>query len=305
MDGFVTRFAPSPTGFLHLGHAYSALMAYRMAQYYNGRFLLRIEDIDHIRCKPEFVEAIQEDLRWLGIEWEEPIRLQSQHFAAYEAVIQRLARMGIVYPCFCSRKDVEQRLALEVKSDALSKKAIYTPDGALRYDEHCRALSIDEQQKNLQCSPFSWRINMTKALQILKEKGQSALSYHSMKSPFGENGGRENYTHLCEPHLYGDVVIARKDIMASYYLATTHDDAVQGVTHIVRGKDLQASTDIQRLLQVLMGWSAPVYYHHHIMNGSNGKKLSKTAHSPSLRSMRKAGLTAQTLIRKLSSFDKR
>ncbi len=264
----VTRFAPSPTGRLHLGHAHSALLSWRRAREAGGRFLLRIEDIDPVRCRPEYTEGILEDLAWLGIDWDGEVRIQSRHLPEYRAVLDRLQADGLLYPCFCTRADIAREVA------AIGH-APHGPDGVL-YPGTCRRLSPGERERRIQAGePYALRLDMEAAL------GQ-------VNQPlYFEGEGRGMLR--CDPARFGDVVLARKDTPASYHLCVTHDDALQGVTLVIRAEDLLAATDLHRLLQALMGWPAPRYCHHALLLGADGKRLSKRDNAPTLAALRQAG----------------
>ena len=248
----VTRFAPSPTGFLHLGHAFSAFNAWKRARDAGGRFLLRLEDIDPGRCRPEYADAIQEDLAWLGLDWDGPVRVQSGHLPEYQAVLDRLAERRLTYPCFCTRADIAREIAA-------SSAAPHGPDGTPLYPGTCRRLSPAERADRIAAGErFALRLDMATAI-------RPGLSYDE------EGEGRI----ACHPERFGDVVLARKDAPASYHLCVTHDDAVQGVTLVTRGADLKPATDLHRLLQALMGWPAPAYAHHRLLTDEAGRRLAK------------------------------
>lgn len=262
--GCVTRFAPSPTGLLHLGHAHSALFAARAAAQAGGRFLLRIEDIDATRCRPEFTAAIFEDLAWLGLAWEEPVRVQSARMAHYGASLETLKRRGLLYPCFCTRGDIAAAIA-----------AAHAP--AAIYPGTCRNLPRAEAEARIaRGTPYALRLDVTRAL---AETGP--LTFIDLV-----HGPRR-----CTPEAGGDVVLARKDIPASYHLCVTQDDAEQGVTLVTRGEDLLEATDIHRLLQALMGWPEPRYAHHGLITDENGKRLAKRDQAPTLRALRASGMS--------------
>jgi glutamyl-Q tRNA(Asp) synthetase len=265
----VTRFAPSPTGHLHLGHAFSALFAWRRAREAGGRFLLRLEDIDPGRCRPEFAAAILEDLAWLGLDWDGEVRVQSQHLAAYQTVLDDLAARALLYPCFCTRADIQREMAA-------SASAPHTPDGTPLYPGTCRNLSQDERETRMAAGErHALRLDMRGAL----EAARPTLS-------FDEEG---DGTVACRPDQFGDVVLARKDAPASYHLCVTHDDAVQGVTLVTRGVDLKPATHLHRLLQVLMGWPEPSYAHHPLLTDAMGRRLAKRDRAATLRELRAAG----------------
>jgi glutamyl-Q tRNA(Asp) synthetase len=267
----VTRFAPSPTGRLHLGHAHSALLGWQAARQAGGRFLLRIEDIDPVRCRPEYTEGILEDLAWLGLDWDGEPRIQSRHLPDYRAVLARLEGMGLLYPCFCTRADIAREVA------AIGH-APHGPDGLL-YPGTCRRLSRAARATRIAAGePYALRLDMAAALARL----DAPLCF--------EEAGRG---HLrCDPARFGDVVLARKDTPASYHLCVTHDDALQGVTLVTRAEDLLPATDLHRLLQALLGWPAPRYRHHPLLLGADGKRLSKRDNAPTLAALRQAGHSA-------------
>ncbi len=266
-----TRFAPSPTGLLHLGHARSALAAWRRARETGGRFLLRLEDIDPGRCRPGYAAAIQEDLAWLGLRWDGPVRVQSRHLPEYRAVLDGLAARGLLYPCFCTRADILR----EVEGAA---SAPHGPDGAPLYPGTCRALPAGERARRGPAGErHALRLDMARALAA----APGPLSYEE------EGEGAVP----CRPERFGDAVLARKDAPASYHLCVTHDDAAQGVTAVTRGEDLRPATELHRLLQALMGWPAPRYAHHALLTDAAGRRLSKRDGAPSLRALREQGAT--------------
>lgn len=275
---FVTRFAPSPSGLLHKGHAYSALMAFQAAQRAGGQFLLRIEDIDTTRCKPEFTDAIYQDLAWLGIEWEKPVRIQSEHFADYSAALERLKAMGVVYPCFCTRKDIQAEIAK-------SPSAPHGPDGPI-YPGTCRPLSADEQEARIAAGEaHAWRLDLSAAM---------AITGHDLCWRDEHKG-----TIAATPEELGDAVLARKDTPTSYHLSVVHDDALQGITHIVRGEDLWHATHIHVVLQKLLGYPTPTYSHHRLLTDEHGKRFAKRDKALTLRAIRKGGVGADDLIKSL------
>jgi glutamyl-Q tRNA(Asp) synthetase len=273
----ITRFAPSPTGRLHIGHAYSALFAYEKAMESNGRFILRIEDIDTGRCRPEFTEGIYEDLRWLGLEWEEPVRLQSRHMDVYKAALDRLDTDGLLYPCFCTRKDIRDEIER-------AGGAPHGPEGTL-YPGTCRTLSAAEKAQNMaKGTPYALRLNM-----------QAALAYINHTSLFFND-----YTHgqvKATPEILGDVVLARKDCPTSYHLSVCVDDAVQGITCVTRGEDLFYATHLHRLLQELLSLPVPEYHHHPLLTDEHGQRFAKRNKSVTLEEMRHEGYTAEDLKR--------
>ena len=269
----VTRFAPSPTGYLHLGHAFSAFNAWRRARSAGGRFLLRLEDIDPGRCRADYATAIQEDLAWLGLDWDGAVRVQSQHLMDYQGVLDQMADRGLVYPCFCTRADILREVANSVT-------AAHGPDGSPRYPGTCRRLSADERSQRIAAGErFALRLNIAAAMQPglgFEEEGEGHVA--------------------CHPEKFGDVVLARKDVPASYHLCVTQDDALQGVTLVTRGLDLKPATDVHRLLQVAMGWPAPRYAHHPLLTDAAGKRLAKRDNAVSLRSLRAEGISAQSIV---------
>lgn len=272
----ITRFAPSPTGYLHLGHAYSALFAYHAAMKERGRFLLRIEDIDPVRCKPEFAAAIFEDLHWLGLRWEEPVRIQSEHMADYAAALDTLRGMGVLYPCFCTRRAIAEEAAA-------SGHAPHGIDGVI-YPGTCRNLSPHEQAEKLAShGAANWRLDVAKATQMT-----GALSWHDRAR--GESTAR--------PEDFGDVVLARKDVATSYHLSVTVDDHRQGITLVTRGEDLFRATDIHRLLQALLGYDSPAYHHHPLLTDEQGRRYAKRDKGVTLRALRLQGISVNQIIEK-------
>jgi glutamyl-Q tRNA(Asp) synthetase len=272
MNGLVTRFAPSPTGRLHLGHAYSALLAHRLVRTDGGRFLLRIEDIDPGRAREEHVSAIMEDLAWLGIDWDGEVVRQSRRLPLYAEALDRLKAVGLAYPCFCTRSEIAAEIAA-------SASAPHGPDGPL-YPGTCRRLSEEERQERLLREPHAWRLDMMKAVRATGD-------LHWTDAAAGEV--------LAEPDRFGDVVLARKDAPTSYHLAVTVDDAAQGVTDVVRGRDLFAATDVHRLLQALLELPVPRYHHHALLADENGRRLAKRNHAPTLADLRAAGADPERL----------
>ncbi len=263
----VTRFAPSPTGRLHLGHAHSALLGHRRAREAGGRFLLRIEDIDSTRCRPEFVDAIGEDLAWLGLDWDGEIRRQSRHMADYLGGLDRLRAAGLLYPCFCTRAEIKAEIER-------SGAAPHGPDGPL-YPGTCRALGEEERMSRIEAGrPYALRLDMAKA-----RAGAGPLTWHD----------RRRGEQRAEPERFGDVVLGRKETPASYHLAVTLDDALQGVTLVTRGEDLLASTDVHRLLQALLGLPTPDYEHHPLILDAAGRRLAKRDGAPTLAALRDQG----------------
>jgi glutamyl-Q tRNA(Asp) synthetase len=279
----VFRFAPSPNGYLHLGHALSALLNHDMARAAGGRLLLRIEDIDTTRCRPEYEAAIYEDLQWLSIEWEQPVRRQSEHFGEYHATLEKLAREGLVYPAFESRGEIARLVA------ARGANWPHDPDGAPLYPGNARDQSAAECQRKIERGEhYALRLDLRTALARLKEP----LSW-------SENSNGEPRAITAEPQRWGDVILGRKEMPASYHLAVVLDDALQGVSHVVRGLDLYQATSVQRLLQEILGLPAPVYHHHRLILDAAGKKLAKRDPSTTLRDLRAQGVNAADVRRKV------
>lgn len=268
MSAVVTRFAPSPTGMLHLGHAFAAIRAHDQARNRGGRFLLRIEDIDGTRSREAFVAGILDDLAWLGLAWDGPVVRQSQRLALYAAALDRLRRAELLYPCFCTRADIAREIA------ACGSAPHHGPDGPV-YPGLCRPLDPAEAAARIAAGePHAWRLRMDAAL-----ARTGPLYWHDLDA-----GARR-----ADPAAFGDVVLARKDAPASYHLAVTVDDAAQGVTDVVRGMDLYPATDVHRLLQALLGLPTPVYRHHPLLAGPDGMRLAKRHGAPALADLRSAG----------------
>jgi glutamyl-Q tRNA(Asp) synthetase len=263
----VTRFAPSPSGRLHLGHAYSAAIGHSRARESGGKFRLRIEDLDQTRCKSEFVDGIFEDLRWLGLDWDEPVLVQSQRTAAYEAALEQLRSRGLVFACFCTRADLAQSLTAP------------HGDAATSYPGTCRALPDDPDRRAT--TPHCWRLNSTKALEL------------AGLPSWIEADGRSFTAKASD---IGDAILARKDAPASYHLSCVVDDAESGVTIVVRGADLRASTPVQRLLQQLLGLAEPTYLHHPLVTHEDGRRLAKRDLAPTLAAIRDSGIDGRELV---------
>ena len=279
----VFRFAPSPNGRLHLGHALSALMNFEMARAAGGRFLLRIEDIDAARCRPDYEQAIYDDLAWLGITWEQPVRRQSMHFDDYRAALARLDALGLVYPSFESRGEI----AGLVEAREMLAPWPRDPDGVSLYPGAARTLPPAERRQRMETGvPYALRLDMAAAT-----ARTDALTW--------TESGRDSEAGLvaAAPQAWGDVVLARKDMPTSYHLAVVVDDARQGVTDVVRGQDLFWSTSVHRVLQALFGLPAPTYHHHRLILDAEGKKLSKSTRATALRSLRESGATAADIRR--------
>ena len=282
--GFVTRFAPSPTGLLHQGHALSAITAYDAAQAAGGRFLLRVEDIDATRARPEFETAIHRDLAWLGVRWEPPVRRQSEHLSEYVAALDDLQARGLLYRCFRTRREIAA--AITSAPHGLSSEHPFI-GGPLD--------PAEEAERLAQGHPFAWRLSLAAARAAL---GPAWDRLHFIE----EGAGPADETGLipAQPQLHGDVILARKDVGVAYHLAVVVDDALQGVSHVIRGEDLFEAAHIQRLLQALLGLPTPVYRHHRLLLGPDGKRLAKRNGAESLESLRRRGVTPAELRAALS-----
>jgi len=275
----VFRFAPSPNGHLHLGHAYSALLNFDRARETGGLLLLRIEDIDTTRCRPEFETAIYEDLAWLGINWESPVRRQSEHLAEYRAALDKLSALGLVYPAFESRAEIAKLVSAREADGPWPRD----PDGAPLYPGDSRSLPAGERSRLITSgAPYALRLDMAAACQRAAGLTWSELG----ERPDGEGG-----IVPARPEAWGDVILARKETPTSYHLSVVVDDALQGVSEIVRGQDLFHATSVHRLLQVLLGLPEPAYRHHRLICDETGRKLSKSSRSTGLRALRAAGIT--------------
>jgi glutamyl-Q tRNA(Asp) synthetase len=286
MADIIFRFAPSPNGFLHLGHALSALTSRDMARAARGRLLLRIEDIDTTRCRPEFEAAIYEDLAWLGITWEEPVRRQSDHLDDYRAAVGRLAAQGLIYPSFESRAEIARMVAERDAQGAWPRD----PDGAPLYPGDARAMSAAERARRIETGvPYALRLDMGAALSMA-----GPLTW----SESGAGPHHESGIVAARPAAWGDVVLARKETPTSYHLSVAVDDALQGVTDVVRGQDLFAATSVHRVLQTLLNLPVPAYCHHRLVRDADGQKLAKSTHATSLRHLRQQG-AAPADIRRL------
>ncbi|MGA9949190.1 MAG: tRNA glutamyl-Q(34) synthetase GluQRS [Xanthobacteraceae bacterium] len=281
----ILRFAPSPNGYLHLGHAYSALLNHDMARERGGRLLLRVEDIDTARCRPEYEEAIYEDLRWLGMSWQEPVRRQSEHFADYEAALAKLEAQGLIYPSFESRAEIAALVEDLDRHGGWPRD----PDGAPIYPGRARRLSTAERKRRREAGePFALRLAMDAAV-----ARAGVLTWtETGVGPHGQTG-----LITAAPQRWGDVVLARKEAPTSYHLSAVLDDALQGVTDIVRGLDLFWSTSIHRLLQTLLGLPEPTYHHHKLILGEEGSKLSKSTQSTGVRELRAGGAVPRDVRR--------
>ncbi|MCA3693039.1 tRNA glutamyl-Q(34) synthetase GluQRS [Aquidulcibacter sp.] len=261
---FATRFAPSPTGYLHLGHAFSAWTAFDAAQAVQGRFILRIEDTDLTRCRPEFEAAIYEDLAWLGLTWESPVRRQSDHMADYEAALERLKGLGVLYRCFKTRKELMEAIASAPHSFSGPE-----PVSPLPEDEEAQLLRSGK--------PYAWRLSLARSADI--------LGAHWDSLGFEANG----HWVKAHPAQLGDIVLARKEFPSSYHLASVLDDAHQGITHVIRGEDLAEAAHIHVVLQKLLGLPTPIYQHHRLILDADGKRFAKRNQSVTLRSLRESG----------------
>lgn len=281
MSDIVTRFAPSPTGYLHLGTVYSALFTENAARETGGRFLLRIEDTDQGRCRPEYEQQMLDDLRWLGLEWEEPIRRQSEHFSSYQEVLNILRKQDLLYPCFCTRKEIMD----EIDSAGV---APHGPDGPI-YPGTCRKLTQDQRdQKLTEGTAYAERIDVQKAIQQT-----GILTWHD----------HSKGTITARPERFGDVVMARKDGWPSYHLAVTWDDHLQGITLVTRGDDLLDATDIHRLLQAVLGLNTPDYHHHRLLLDQDGRRLAKRDKDVNIKGLRAAGKTPEEIKRMCGWLD--
>lgn len=267
----ITRFAPSPTGWLHLGHAFAALFAAEEAESADGRFLVRMEDIDLTRVRPEYEEAIFEDLRWLGLAWEEPVRRQSEHFADYREALGKLQAAGLLYPCFCTRKEIQEEIAR-------AGSAPHGPEGPI-YPGTCRRLSEEEAQERLAAGrDYAMRLDVGRALDLAGRN----LEWEDLA--YGKFTAR--------PEVLGDVVLSRKETPTSYHLAVVVDDAAQGITLVTRGEDLLSATHLHRLLQALLGLPVPKWKHHRLISDDTGRRLAKRDNARALRTLKADGWTA-------------
>ncbi len=269
-----TRFAPSPTGLLHIGNAYSALICQQWAKQHNAELLLRIEDIDHTRCRPEFEQQLINDLHWLGLRFDGEIVRQSQRHDLYRAALEQLREMEVIYPCFCTRKKIQEEIARMGSAPHHSEMNDHYPG-------ICRTVSRHQASERMEHEQFAWRIDMAKALDIVNKP----IGWHDERGHF----------HAAEATLHSDTVIGRKDIDFSYHLAVATDDAEQKITHIIRGEDLIDSTPIHALLQKLLNLPSPIYLHHPLLLDERGERLAKRNNSTTLKSLRGAGITADSL----------
>ena len=281
------RFAPSPNGQLHLGHAYSALLNQRLAAAAGGRLLLRIEDIDITRCTPEFEAGVLRDLKWLGLDWEEPVRRQSEHFAQYRTVLDRLIAEELVYPAFMSRSEIRAFIA---GSEKRGRDWPRDPDGVPLYPPVDKAVPVRERQRRIaENVPFAWRLDMDTAM----ARASGDLSW----TEFTDETLSGTRQVEARPQEWGDVILARRDIPTSYHLAVVVDDSLQGISHVVRGQDLFSATGVQRLLQDMLGLPQPGYFHHRLIPGPDGRKLSKSFGDTGLAALRQAGVSPDDVRR--------
>src|SRR6185437_732003 len=287
----VVRFAPSPNGYLHLGHAYSALLNFDLARHGGGKFLLRIEDIDSIRCRPEFEAAIYQDLAWLGVSWEQPVRRQSAHFSDYSGAVEKLSALGLVYPSFESRAEIAKLVAQREEDRPWPRD----PDGAPIYPGTAKLLSAEQRMKLFESgTAYALRLDMAAAAGLAVRLAGDLDWQEQGEGPDGEAG-----TVSAQPLAWGDIILARKETPTSYHLSVVVDDALQGVTEVVRGQDLFWSTSVHRLLQALLGLPAPAYRHHRLIFNSAGQKLSKSTDATGLRELRAAGATPTEIRRRV------
>lgn len=274
----ITRFAPSPTGHLHLGHAYSAKLNYDFAKQHDGKFLLRIEDIDQGRCKADYEDGIYEDLKWVGLTWSEPVRRQSDHMQDYAHILDQLKGRGLLYPCFCSRKDIRREIAESGR--APHNPSQHSAEGPL-YPGTCRTLTTAERHAQQEAGKsYALRLDLDKALDLV---GKKPLTWTD-----SEAGEQITSPELLRTTL-GDAVLARKDIPTSYHLSVVVDDHLQNISHVIRGKDLFHATHLHRLLQFLLGYQTPLYLHHDLLTDENGWRYAKRDNSKTLRAMRENG----------------
>ena len=282
-SAFVTRFAPSPTGCLHRGHAFSALTAARAADEAGGRFLLRIEDIDATRCRPEFEAASLEDLAWLRLRWEEPVRRQSEHLGDYRAALEALRERGLLYRCFRTRREVAAAIG----------QAPHEEDRPAPF--RGGPLPSAEERRRLEAgAPFAWRLSLDAARSELGPVWDALSFVEEGEGPNGERG-----EIAADPGREGDVILARKDLGVAYHLAVVVDDALQGISHVIRGRDLFEAAHVQRLLQALLGLTAPIYRHHRLLLRPDGKRFAKRDTAETLREIRDRGVTPEALIAEL------
>jgi len=278
-NSFITRFAPSPTGYLHLGHAYSALTAFEAARAEDGAFILRIENIDHGRCRDEYEQAIYEDLKWLGLDWEKPVRRQSEHHNSYSDALTKLINLGVVYRCFKTRKEIAAEI---MHAPHLTNEG---PEGPVFTGEPlCKSEETILIESGAQ---FAWRFSQQRARDILGSE-----FHHLTFLEDYEDGIIET---TATPGIFGDIIIARKDAGTSYHLASVHDDAVQNISHVIRGEDLRSAAHLHCLLQALLGFATPTYWHHALVTDETGRRLAKRDKDQTLKSLRESGVSANEI----------
>lgn len=285
----ITRFAPSPTGYLHLGHAYSARMAHDFTRARGGKFLLRIEDIDRGRCKPEYEQAIYDDLSWVGLTWETPVRRQSDHMADYGHALNILQQKNLLYPCFCTRKDIRREIEQSGRAphDLPQNITGHSPEGPL-YPGSCRDLTLAQRQsRHDREHPHALRLDLAKALDLVNNE---PLFWTDLEA------GEQQATPEILQNIIGDAVLARKDIPTSYHLSVVVDDHLQNISHVIRGKDLFHASHLHRLLQHLLGYQTPTYLHHDLLTDENGWRYAKRDNSKTLKFMRESGEMPETLL---------
>ena len=289
-----TRFAPSPNGKLHLGHAFSAIVSERVAKKFNGKFLIRIEDIDIGRSSAKYEQSIFEDLNWLGLKYDKKIRKQSEHFSLYEVYLKKLRDLDLIYPCWASRTEIKKFIN---KKDIELNHWPIDPDGQYIYPGIYKGISpVQRSGLMLSGKDFSWRLDMEKAINFAEEKIKSEIF-------FSEIGLEPIGLRRIEPHLFGDIIIARKDIPTSYHLSVTVDDSDQNITIITRGLDIYPSTSIHRLLQIILDLPEPKWFHHNLIRNNEGVKLSKSTESTSLESYRKKGFSKKKIVKKINDLE--
>jgi glutamyl-Q tRNA(Asp) synthetase len=296
------RFAPSPNGYLHLGHALSAVLNCDMARKAGGRFLLRIEDIDTARCRPEFEAAIFEDLAWLGLTWEEPVRRQSEHFGSYAAALERIDALGLIYPSFESRAEIARLVAERERVGPWPRD----PDGVPIYPGEAKALEPAERARRIAAGePCALRLDIAAAMQLAATRMARDPAAPQTWTETGRGPDGETGTIVAAPAAWGDVILGRKDAPVSYHLAVVVDDALQAITEVVRGEDLFWATSLHRLLQLLLDLPRPVYHHHRLIRDADGRKLSKSTAATGLRELRSAGATPADVRRMIEVTEDR
>ena len=294
MTTYKTRFAPSPTGYLHLGHAFSAIIASELAEKSSGNFYLRIEDIDLGRSKINYEETIYEDLEWLGLKYERQVRRQSEHFKTYEEYLKKLRDYDLIYPCWATRSEIKKII---LSGGGKASSWPLDPDGQYIYPEIYKGISASRKSGlMLSGKDFSWRIDIKKAISFAESKIKSKIS-------FDEIGLEPKGIRPAEPKLYGDLIIARKDIPTSYHLSVTVDDSIQNINLVTRGLDLYPSTSIHRLLQIILDLPEPKWFHHNLLRDKNDQKLSKSTNSTSLRSFRNKGTTREEISKLIKEIE--